>query len=58
MHVLPDEMLQTAIPVAGALSVLTIAAAGALTFLQRRENTLVRYRRQLGCEYLEELLPR
>jgi hypothetical protein len=58
MHLLPAETLQTAIPVAGGLSVLTFLAGGALTFLQRRENSQVRYRRQLGCEYIEELLPR
>jgi hypothetical protein len=58
MHLLPVQMLQTAIPVAEGLSVLTFVAGGALTFLQRRENSQLRYRRQLGCEYIEELLPR
>jgi hypothetical protein len=57
MHLLPADVLQTGIPVAGTLSGLTFIAGGALAFLQRRANSQVRYRRQLGCEYIEELLP-
>jgi hypothetical protein len=55
-HLLPAQVASAAIPVAGVVAAAVFALGSVLTLLQRTENAGVRYRRQLGCEYIEELV--
>ena len=57
-HLLPEQLAATAIPIAGIAAAAVFAVGSILTFLQRTENAGIRYRRQLGCEYIEELVGR
>ena len=55
-HLLPGQVAAAAIPIAGTVAAVIFGAGSLLTFLQRRENAQLRYRRQLGSEYIQELL--